>query len=295
MLAKDIFEKIGFTNEMIDFYNEYRPLYGEGCEHLAKAYMREGKDYTEAYTKMRELAPQVSEYSSDVIFVLECTGYLYEDYKSANISDEIFYDTMCDITYKMREFYSMNGFYGTSVITWLEGFLKLKRFALGRLQYDLWEHREDTIVIDGFEIEKGYKTIACHIPSSGPLTHELVLDSFKKAYKFFSDRIKNGILLIECFSWLLFPLYEPIFKDSAKNTYSFIRNFKIYDTYFMEKFSDCWRVFGIEIDDCVFDELPENTRMQKGFKEYLKKNNEFGGARGALLFDGEKILTRREE
>lgn len=295
MLAKDLFQKIGFTEEMIDFYNENRPFYGEECETLVRAYMREGKDYTEAYTQMRKVAPAINEYSSDIIFILECTGYLHEDYKVANISDEIFYNTMCDITYKMHEFYSMNGFYGTSVIKWQEDFLKLNRFALGRLQYDLWEHKEDSITVNGFKVENGFKTLSCHIPSSGPLTHEAVLDSLKQAYNFFGDRVNDGILLVECFSWLLFPNYLSIFKECANNTYSFIRNFYLYDTYKYETFLDGWRVYGPDFEKCDIEELPENTRLQKGFKEYLKGNNDFGGARGALLFDGENILTRRED
>ena len=60
-------------------------------------------------------------------------------------------------------------------------------------------------------------------------------------------------------------------------------------------FHDGWRIFGAEYDNVAIEDLPENTRLQKGFKAYLKENNDFGGARGALLFDGENILTRRED
>ncbi len=294
MLARDLFKKIGFTDEMIDFYNKNRPYYGEDCEALARAYMRENKDFNEALDEMQELAPDINPYIANVIFILECTGYAHEDFKAQNISDDIFYNSMCDITYKMRECKAIKGVYGTFVPNWYNKFLKVERFALGRLQYDPWEHLEDTININGFAVEKGFKTLACHIPSSGPLTHEAVLDSFKQAYEFFNDRIKDGILLIECFSWLFFPNYQPIFKECAQNTYSFSQNFYFYDTYKYEKFTDGWRIFGKDFDNLTIDELPENTRMQKGFKKYLKQNNEFGGARGALLFDGENILTRRE-
>ncbi len=46
---------------------------------------------------------------------------------------------------------------------------------------------------------------------------------------------------------------------------------------------------------CVSGDLPEDTRLQKEFKKYLKENTVFGGGRGAALFDGEKILTRRDD
>ncbi len=295
MLAKDLFQKIGFTEEMIDFYNENRPFYGEECETLARAYMRDGKDFKEALSEMQELAPNISLYISNVIFILECTGYAHEDFKAKNISDDIFYNSMSDITYKMRECKTVKGVYGTFVPDWYNKFLKVERFALGRLQYDPWEHLEDTININGFVVENGFKTLSCHIPSSGPLTHEAVLDSLKQAYNFFGDRVNGGILLVECFSWLLFPKYLSIFKECANNTYSFIRNFYLYDTYKYETFLDGWRIFGAEYDNVAIEDLPENTRLQKGFKEYLKEKNDFGGSSGALLFDGKNILTRRED
>ncbi|MBE6787614.1 MAG: hypothetical protein E7537_04630 [Ruminococcaceae bacterium] len=294
MLAKEMLKKIGFTNEMRECYNKYKAVFGDKCDSFAKAYMREGKDFNEARAQMRELAPQVNVYTADMIFILECTGYAYEDYLAKNIDLEIFYDTMKDITYKVQECKTFKGVYGIFVPEWFKGFLRLERFGLGRLQYDLWEHREDTVMIGDFKVEKGFKTLACHIPSSGPLTYEAVVDSFKRAYNFFQDRQKDGILLIECFTWLLFPEYSQIFKECAKNTYSFAQNFELYDIYYHEKFFDCWRIFNVDIDDCVIDDLPEDTRMQKGFKKYLKENNKFGGARGCLLFDGENILTRKE-
>lgn len=295
MLAKNLFEKIGFTDEMIETYNKYSSLFGDGCDRLASAYMRDNKDFNEARSEARELAPEVNVYTANLIFILECTGYVLEDYNKQGISEDIFYNTMSDITCKTKECKAFKGVYGIFVPEWFKGFLELSRFGLGRLQYDLWEHREDTVLIDGFKVENGYKTLACHIPSGSPLTYEAVVDSFRKAYAFFADRVKDGILLIECFSWLLFPKYQQIFKECAKNTYSFARNFYIYETYPYEKFSDCWRIFNVDIDGCDIDSLPEDTRLQKGFKKYLQKNNEFGGGRGAVLFDGENILTRKED
>lgn len=293
MVAPDLFQKIGFTDEMVETYNKYKSAFGNRCEQLAKAYMRDGKDFNQSCTEMRKIAPQVNVYTADMIFILECTGYTYEEYKLRNIDLEVFYDSMKDITYKVHECKTYKGVYGIFVTGWFKGFLELSRFGLGRLQYDLWEHREDTVMIGGFKVEKGFPTLACHIPSSGPLTHQAVVDSFKKAYDFFSDRRVDGILLIECFSWFFFPDYRKIFKECAKNIYSFMKNFEFYDTYYHDKFFDCWRVFNVDLENCVIDDLPENTRLQRGFKKYLKENDKFGGARGCVLFDGENILTRK--
>lgn len=294
MLAKDLFQKIGFDDEMIEAYNKYRAVLGDEYDRLAREYMREGRDFNDARGEAGEKSG-LEGVCANMVYILECTGYAYEDYMNKGISEDVFYNTMCDITYKVRECKALHGVYGIFVPEWFKGFLEVRRFGLGRLQYDLWEHREDTVDINGFVVEKGFKTLACHIPSSGPLTHEAVVDSFKKAYEFFADRRKDGILLIECFSWLFFPNYIDIFKENAKNTYSFRQNFEFYDTYYHEKFFDCWRVFNVDINDCDIDNLPENTRLQKAFKNYLKENNEFGGARGCVLFDGKNILTRKED
>ena len=48
MLAPDLFEKIGFTDEMVAVYNKYKPLFGNECDRLARAYMREGMDFDAA-------------------------------------------------------------------------------------------------------------------------------------------------------------------------------------------------------------------------------------------------------
>lgn len=294
MLANNLFEKIGLNNEAIEIYHAYSALIGKDCDRLAKAYMRENKQFNEALAELKELAPEVNEDIVNLLFILECTGYTYEDYKVRNISDDIFYDSMNDITYKVRECKRFKGVYGTFVPDWYQGFLKCERFAFGRLQYDYWLHYQEPFKINDFQVNTGDLTLACHIPSSGPLLQEDVIQSLKKAREFFKDRVYNGNLFVECFSWFLFPEYRHIFKECSQNIDSFINNFYIYGSYDYEKFTDCWRVFNVDIDKCVVDELPEDTRLQRGFKKYLQENNKFGGGRGALLFDGEKILTRKE-
>ena len=61
-----------------------------------------------------------------------------------------------------------------------------------------------------FEIKNPDKTLGFHIPSSGiPLTDEVRLDSYKKAYEFFKDyRREDGLMIFECGSWLLWDGYK---------------------------------------------------------------------------------------
>lgn len=294
MLAKDIFEKIGFTAEMIEAYNKYRAVLGDEWDRFAREYMREGRDFNESRGEAREKSELMGA-CANMVYILECTGYAYENFMEKGISEDIFYNTMCDITYKVRECKKLHGVYGIFVPEWFKGFLEARRFGLGRLQYDLFEHREGPITVGGFTFDTGAKTLAIHIPSSGPLLQEDVIESLKMAYEFFPDRIYDGVLFCECFSWLFFPPFLEIFKECSPNTYNFSRNFYFYSEYESEKFDNCWRVFNVEIDKCAIDDLPEDTRMQRGIKKYMQTNNRFGGSRGALLFDGQKILTRKED
>ena len=66
------------------------------------------------------------------------------------------------------------------------------------------------VKIGDFLIEENAKIVHCHIPSSGPLIQEDVVDSLKKAYEFFktiseTDGITNtGMLLSKQNSIILF-------------------------------------------------------------------------------------------
>ena len=294
MLAKDLLKKIEFTDEMIAECNKHFTIFGKEGDRLARAYMREGKDFNEALAEMRKIEPQANEYMSNLIFILECTGYAYEDYKAHNISDEIFYDSFKELTYKMNECKAYKGVWGNFVPDWEKRFLDLNCFQLGRLQYNYSQHIGDEVTIDNFVISEGDNVVGCHIPSSGPLLQEDVVDSLKRAYEFFYDKRKNGILIVECFSWFFCPNYVEIFKENAKNIYSFTQNFHVYYAYDSDVFNDIWRVFGVEPDDYNADELKEDTRLQKAFKKHIKEGKKFGGGRAVILFDGENILTRKD-
>ncbi len=295
MIAKDLYEKIGFTSEMIEECNKCRAILGDAGDRLARAYMREGKDFDESLKEIRELSSQVNQYMANLIFLLECTGYVYEDYKARNISDEIFYDSFKELTYKMHECNAYKGSWGNFVPQWEKLFLDLKCFELGRLQYNVSQHQGEMVKINDFVIEEGTKVIGCHIPSKGPLLQDDVVDSLKRAYEFFSDIRKDGILIVECFSWFFCPNYVEIFKENAKNIYSFTKNFYVYYPYSSEIFHDIWRVFGVEPDDYNVDDLKEDTRLQRAFKKHIKEGKKFGGGRAVILFDGENILTKQND
>ena len=204
----------------------------------------------------------------------------------------MFYDAMIDIRCKTAECLKFKNVFGTFVTEWFNDFFNLKRLAFGRLQYDVTNHDGDTIKIGDFSVEEGDLVLRCHIPSSGPLTPELCLDSYKKAHKYFNDRLKNRVLIIRCGSYLLLPEYKDIFKECSPNIYKFIDNFKLFDVGYSDKFNDSWRIFNVNYDGIEPEKLQCKTKLQKGFKQHICNGGAFGSASGILLFDGEYILTK---
>lgn len=294
MLTQGLLKKIGFTDEQILEYNKYDAIYGEEAEKYAAMFMVDKADYKETLEKLHNhIGNAVHTYTLDLIFVLHCSEFLRLEYLKNNINEELFYNAMNDITYKLRECLSVKKVFGHSnVANWYYGFFVLKRFALGRLQYDILEFPEEDITILGKVIKKGSFVLGCHIPSSGRLTQELCLDSYKKAYEFFKDRLgDDGILVIRCASWLLYEPYLNVF-GATSNTGLFMRNFKVYSNLERESFQNGWRLFGVDCPaDVDPDTLPSDTTMRRSFIDYMKKGGSHGVGIGAILFDGEKILT----
>lgn len=292
MLVENLMDEIGFTAEEQREYYQYKNLVGNQTECSAEAYMHGKVSFQDALTEVHKLeSDRLHPYTIDLLFLLDCTSYLLEKYMTEGISKEVFVNTMKDIKYKLEECIRVKHRFGTFTIGWYEGFLCLRRIALGRLQYDISTYHGESITVCDYTMRQGDFCLGCHIPSSGPLKPELCMESFQTAYEFFRDKLHHGILPIRCSSWLLYPPYREVFgKDS--NTADFAGNFKILQSFHHEEFSDAWRVFGMELDGDI-GKLPANTTMQRNFIDYMKKGNCFGEATGLLLFDGKRVLTRQ--
>ena len=292
MTIENIIEKIGFSKEQREKYFEYKTLAGNKIFDLAKAYMKGEIAFGEAIEKAHLLdGEDLHKYTINTLFVIECLPFLLEKYREKDVSEEIFINSMKDLKYKLDEAYKVYGVFGVEPIAWYERFLDMRRFALGRLQFNVAEFEEDDTTIKGYPVKKGDFVLACHIPSAGPLIPKMCIESFNTAYEFFKDKVSGGILPVTCSSWLLYPPYKSVFGENS-NTGEFIKNFEIVKAWQTEKFEDAWRVFGMHFNGNV-DNLPTETSMQKGFVEYIKQGGSFGAGLGVILLDGKEILTRK--
>jgi len=286
MLKANFFVDVGMPDEMQQSYYQYDKLVGKEAETCACKFMRNNEDFQSVLDQLHQFSNKnVSVYTLDLMFLFSCTGYLYDDYKARNVSDEIFINTMKDILYKTEECRKVKNVFGVFTIQWYEGFLKMQRFAFNRLQFDIWEKHTNEMAFGKYQITPDQFSLNCHIPSSGPLDYDAVIQSYQMAYEFFKEKITDGILPIFCNSWLLYPLYKKIFKQNSPNITKFISDFKIYESDKSETFFDAWRIFGMDYDGDTFH-LPRKTRLQKGFIEYINSGGSFGTGKGVLLFDG---------
>ncbi len=291
MLHEDLLAGIGFSKEDLADCHRYDALLGELVAPHARAFMRENVPFEEAKERARaaagELAPP---FSVDLIFLLYAALYLREDYRAAGVSEAVFFDTVRDLKYKAAECRRVKGVFGNFVAFWYEGFYRMTRFALGRLQYDIRPHKGKAVTIGEHTVREGDFELNCHIPSAGPLTSETVLDSYRRAYAFFTDKRGAGPLPIYCNSWLLYPSYQGGVFPKDSNIYRFAADYTPLGTEEYEGvFHTAWRIFGVGYEGDTA-RLPRETGLQRRFIDYIEAGGSFGSGMGLLLFDGERIL-----
>ena len=262
----------------------------QSFDQLISKFMTEKTAFSEIEEPLKPMAEQfaVSIYTVDMVFLLACLPNLSEKYRKANLPESLFRETMMDLKYKLLECKTVHDVWGIFVAGWYPEFYHLERFALGRFQYECAGFDCDHYEKDGFLLKRGDNVINFHIPSSGAMTKDIRMDSYRKAYQFYEKERINGVLPMVCDSWLLFPEHNNMLPDSS-NIRSFMSDFTILRQSEEYNFSNGWRVYGKENLEPICD-LPENSSLERGYKKLLLAGKKSGGGYGLILFDGEKIL-----
>ncbi len=243
---------------------------------------------------------QISDKTADMFFLLLLSKGLKVRYLQKGLDIQLYYDLMCDLNYKLNECKQMFDLWGTTAFKWLIWHFKMRRFALGRFQYeevpfrnfrgDIVGNREE-YTIANVKIKTDDKVYRFHIPSSGSMPKEARLDSYKKAYEFF--KVQGNMILV-CESWLLYPDNQYIYPQNS-NLLDFFNEFEIIVKYPAAEntaFSEAWRVFGKNYTGDV-SVLPQRTKLQQNFAAWLKQGKTVGLGFGVIIFDGEKIITKK--
>ena len=295
----DFMERFDFTEESKKCFSsiaerlDSESALGEKYDSILNEYMYPvaNDEIRPSLNELEKLAKDngINVYSLNCVFLMHCAEILKDRYKEAGIAENIYWDTMADIKYKLTECINCEEVPGIFVPDWYNGFHDMTRFAYGRFQYEMREFDEEFTTSCGVKIKKGDKYVNFHIPSSGvSLTDDVRFDSYKKAYEAFKHEFSDDKVIFGCSSWLLYQKHRE-FLPSHLNILKFMDDFEIISEHESEDFSNGWRVFGKD-SDLPLEKLPRNNSLQKAYADWLIAGNGAGGAFGIIVFDGEKIL-----
>jgi hypothetical protein len=250
----------------------------------------ERRNYDEFFPKI-DMAAEISgvhKYSAELLLFILFSKHLRELYRQKGISDRIWFDSMCDLKWKLWECKAVKGVWGSFVANWFWRFFDLTRFALGRLQFETCSVKEDCIV-NGKEIKKGMKALSIHIPRTlTPLTKESRLDAYRRAIEFYADEFGDQPIIFTCHSWLLSEEMPKLLRDGS-NIKSFIEDFVIvrYEKGKTGEYPDAWRLFDMEYTGNI-DDFPGDSSLRRNYKEYLKNGGVMGCGMGYFFAEDVK-------
>lgn len=280
------------TDELFKAYKailEDKQAYSIFSLYVAKYENDEPFDHYKALDEIEKASEntKIHPYTVKFLFYLFLSKKLKNIYANKNLSDEIYYNTMLDLKWKLTETHNLYGIWGAFVAHWFRELFTLERFALGRLQFDIVELSEDFKDGDIF-LSKNDFAVNVHIPPMGKLDYNDCLNAYKQAYEFFSDYQINGKMVFCCHSWLLHPALKKILPQNS-NILKFNGDYKILRVDDRDPFLEGWRIFYCHCDTTKIKDYPENTSLQKAMKNWLLAGNKMGSALGAFVFDKDLI------
>ncbi|MBE6704497.1 MAG: hypothetical protein E7583_04470 [Ruminococcaceae bacterium] len=290
---KDLLKKISIPEEAHDIVlSIYEKLCADkdlkaDVDKAVYGYFEKGRDFgIEDYIK--DLAAKLGEnhYTVYLVFLMECVIKIKPFYDEKGISEEIYWDTMTDISYKVIECKKLHGVYGVDVFAWYHVIFGMYTFKLGRLEY-----AEGELIYDSYKdyAVKGDRVYNMHIPSAGPMTPELVLDSLKRAYKFFRC---EKYLIVHCGSWLIYPPYVREVFVPGSNMCKFYEMFDIVEEVTTGRSAIHRWVYYKPNENTPENEIPRDTTLQRNFVKYFSEGKPSGVGKGIIVFDGEKIVNK---
>lgn len=213
-----------------------------------------------------------------------------EEYLRRGYDAQMFSDFLKDLACKVGECHRWFGGWGYSKLTyWYPLFFRFELFAIGRFQYQLY-HRPDEdrpITVGGHTVQPEDMVYFIHIPGIGPLTEDVRMDSYRRAYDFFKNDLGDKPCVFYCTSWLLYERNRE-FMSPTSNIVAFMNDFKIVKS-FEVPVQKYWWVFDkpYEGDASV---LPRDTSLRRHLADWLANGGIPGGGDGYFLFDGKRII-----
>lgn len=194
---------------------------------------------------------------------LICALQTREHYRKVGISDRIFLDTMDCYPRFVKEHMASFGCYGFDREWWTVRQLTGVLFRVGLLEFELRE-----------------KDVSIHIPTGAHLEPDEVTASLAAGREMIAVHFpKWKDFPRVCHSWLLSPTMQELLPQDAK-ILQFQRRFAVTLTGNDDKDFLQW---AFKRKDIPYDQLPEDTSLQRKLKAKLLRGEPFLDARGILI------------
>jgi hypothetical protein len=188
----------------------------------------------------------------------------WDVYQQKGIGEDIYLDTMGAFSRFVREHRVSFGCYGFDRGFWTIRQTGCILFRIGVLEYELRE-----------------QDVSLHIPSDASLTRQELRDSLERAKEFLARFFPDYVSLpMTCHSWLLSPELPGLLEPEAR-ILTFQRGFAITPA----EDDGNFRLWAFRRSDLSYEELPENTTLQRRLKAFLLEGNRFHSGRGVLRSD----------
>lgn len=228
-------------------------------------------------------------YTVDALFVAAAFYSMRKDY-TARFGEEVFLDTARDLVWKLRECRNIYDTVGTRAASWYDLLLRRKIFALGRLQFHTVPFHLPEVTLSTGRLTNGQKVIKTHIPSSGKLTREACLDSYRRAYRFFKNEFDSDRIPFVCYTWMLAPRIAAGYATGS-NLAGFYSDFEVFDVKDDPNEGDFWRIFGFPYREGLNPaDLPRDTTLRAHVADIYAAGGGMQFGYGAFYHDGEGII-----
>ena len=228
----------------------------------------------------------VHRFTSKFIISLCVTKHVKTFYEQKGMPDGCFDGFLKDIKIKWAECVALHKIDGVFVADWFNRFVDGTRHTFGRLQFEPI-FIAGSYYVCGRTVNEGDLTINIHIPGGSKLTKQDCIDSFLKAAEYYAPLFEDGTVVFHCSSWLLYEKHNEFLPETSA-LLMFADFFNIAET--TEGRHHLWRIFNRE--DCEDTAaLPENTSLQRAFKNRLLSGGEIGASKG-FFFVKDNLLIK---
>lgn len=163
-----------------------------------------------------------------------------------------------------RKLHNIDGIRFSQMI-WGSFFMRGKLVQIGRLQYEIDDNNKK--IKKYVKNKENFRGCYIHIPKGENLDEKEVNDSLVKIDKYLKKYFKDEEIIYYTESWLLSPELKEVLSLSS-NIIKFQSKFDIVE--YEENIKDFLNfVFDDVLDNIKYEELPENTSLQKALKKKI--------------------------